>query len=106
MTLFFQFTKTSFKKISTMNASALVVFLLLFLISILAHANHIATTGVNTEQQECYICHQGLDTPPDLPKIQNGFIASYCYTTFCLISALFKVNDFVQPPLRAPPLLP
>lgn len=106
MTLFFQFNKNLSKKISTMNASALVVFLLLFLISTLAHADHITTAGVNAEQQDCYICYQGLDTPPDLSKSASGFLASYCYTTFDLISVQLKINDFVQPLLRAPPLLP
>lgn len=92
------------KKISTMNVSALVVFLLVFLLSIFAHANHVAIDTLNAEQQDCYICQQSLDTPPELPKIQSEFFASYCYSTIDLVSALFKGSDFAQPQLRAPPV--
>lgn len=92
------------KNISTVNASALVVFLLLFLGSIFAHANHIASESINAEQQDCYICQLGLDSPPDLPKINNGFSANYCCSEIDIISVFFKDNDFAQPQLRAPPV--
>lgn len=88
-----------------MNASALVVILLLFLYSVFVHANHIATESINAEQQDCYICQQALDTTPDLPIIQHRFIASYSYSEIGIISVFFKDYDFSQPQLRAPPVI-
>ena len=88
-----------------MNALALMVFLLIFLISTLAHADHIATQATNAELQECYICHQGIDTPPELPQVQTPFIASYHVSVYEVVTAQFKVNSFVHPQLRAPPVV-
>jgi len=88
---------------STMNAIALMVFVLLFLMSTLVHADHLIEQSVNVEQQECYICHQGIDTPPELPNIQTPFVASYCLCIDKGVIAQFTVSSFVQPQLRAPP---
>lgn len=87
-----------------MNALALMVFVLLFLLSTLTHAEHITTQANNAEQQGCYLCHQGLDTPPELPQIQTVFVASYRVNSHQTGTAQFKVNSFVQPQLRAPPV--
>lgn len=104
MALIFQRNKNTAQKISTMNASALVVFLLLFLLSTFAHANHVAKASINVEQQDCYICQQALDTTPDLPIIHHRFIVSYTYVLIDIISVLYKDNDYAQPQLRAPPV--
>ncbi|MCI2283109.1 hypothetical protein L3081_06485 [Colwellia sp. MSW7] len=104
MTLPFRSKQISAKKPSTMTALALVVFVVLLITSTFVHASHVAINDINIEQQECYICHQGLDTPPDLSLIKNDFIASYCYMVADVNSAQFKVNTFVQPHLRAPPV--
>jgi len=88
-----------------MNALALMVAVLFFLTSTLVHADHIATHAINAEQQECYICHQGLDTPSELPQVKSLFVASYCNSLFEAITAQNKVNYFVQPQLRAPPVI-
>jgi len=87
----------------TMNAIALMAFLLLFLTSTLAHADHLIEQSVNVEQQECYICHQGLDTPSELPTIQTPVVTSLYLSVVKVVSAGFKLNSFVQPQLRAPP---
>jgi len=105
MALLSQLNKETSKKLTTTNALTLVVFVLFFLTSILVHADHLATQATNVEQQECYICHQGLDTPPELPQVKNLFIASYCNNSYQTITAQFKANNFVQPQLRAPPVL-
>lgn len=98
-----QLNKDLLKKLSATNALALVVFVLFFLTSNIVHANHIAIQNSSVEQQECYICHQGLDTPPELPQIQHDFIAIYSSNLFEVVSTEFKVSSFVQPQLRAPP---
>ncbi len=110
MTLFSQLSfsqanKKEFKTLATMNALALIVFLFVFFISTVAHASHIAIQPINAESQECYICHQGLDAAPELPQVQTVFIPSYSVTPNKAVIAQFKVNSFVQPQLRAPPVV-
>ena len=100
---FFQRNKKVAEQISTMNARALMVFLLLFLVSTLVHADHLIEQGTNVEQIECYLCHQGIDTPPELPSVQLASIVSYCSPVQAALSIVFKRNYFVQPQLRAPP---
>lgn len=96
---------TAANKLTAMNAIALMVFVLLFLTSTLVHADHI-TEAINVEQQECHICHQGIDTPPELPHVQAFFGASYNANIYDVVTAQFKVDDFLQPQLRAPPVVP
>lgn len=103
MTIYFQLKKESSDKKITMNAFALVVFLLLFLTSSLVHADHIATYSTNAEQQECYICHQGLDNPPKVAQINLPFVTGYGQHVCDAIQVNFKLNFFVLPQLRAPP---
>jgi len=98
-------TNTELKKSATMNALAVMVFALFFLTSTLVHADHIATHAINAEQPECYICHQGIDTPTELPQVNSIFVASYCNNLFEAITAQSKVNYFIQPQLRAPPVI-
>lgn len=108
MTLSFHTAKAAVKAATksklTMNALVSMVFLL-FLTSTLVHANHLIEIDQSThlEQQECFVCHQGIDTPPELPQIQHHAIARYYFTLFKTITAAFKANVFVQPQLRAPP---
>ena len=109
MTVFLQFSfaqanKKESKKTLTMNALALMVFVLLFFTSTLVHADHLIEQTTDVEQSECYICHQGVDTPPELPTVQIIFVASYCHNSYNAVTAQFKVNNFVQPQLRAPPV--
>jgi hypothetical protein len=104
MTPITSLTKVRLKKNKTTNALALVVFLLFFLTSTLSHANHIVSDVVHAEQQECYICHQGLDTPPEFPEINQLFIANYGTKLFKIVIVQLKANNFIQPPLRAPPV--
>ena len=87
----------------TMNAIALMAFVLLFLTSTLAHADHLIEQSINVEQQECYICHQGLDTPSELPTIQTPVVINLYLSVVKVVTADFKLNSFVQPQLRAPP---
>ena len=87
-----------------MNVLTLMVFVLFFLTSTLVHADHLATQAINAEQQECYICHQGIDTPPELPQVKNLFVASDSNNAYQAVTTQFKVNSFVLPQLRAPPV--
>lgn len=105
MTQISQFTNETAKKITATNVLALVVFLLFFLSSTLVHANHIVAEAIHAEQQECYICHQGIDNPPELPQIKNLFVASYNNKFFQLVSTQCKVSNYILPPLRAPPIV-
>lgn len=100
---FFHVSKKASKQTINMNALALMVFLLLFLASTLVHANHLIAQATNVEASECYICHQGLDTPSDLPTIQFLLTVGYPLKSDEIVSALFKVTYFVYPQLRAPP---
>jgi len=103
MMLLFLVNKNSSNKLITMNALALVVFVLLFLTSTLVHADHLTDHSLSSEQQECYICHQGIDTPPELPQIRFHYVASYNLKLQKVTIVHGKVNDFMQPQLRAPP---
>ena len=104
MTPFYLFKKVTPQKLVTMNALALVVFVLFFLTSTLVHADHIASHGTNAEQQECYICHQGLDTPSGLLQPKVSSITSYFHCSYAIITTHFRGSYFVQPQLRAPPI--
>jgi len=88
----------------TMSAIALMAFLLLFLTSTLAHADHLIEQSVNVEQQECYICHQCVDTPPEQPQVQVVAVTSYQLKPQKILTVTFKASGFVQPQLRAPPI--
>lgn len=103
MTLFSQVNKNATKKLTTMNALAFVVFVLLLLTSTLVHADHSTEHSLSFEQQECSICHQGVDTPPELPQIRIHPVTSYNFKTPQVTTIHCKVNDFIQPQLRAPP---
>ena len=87
-----------------MNALALMFFLLLFLMSTLAHADHLTTHVISAEQQECTLCHQGIDTPPELLKTKINFVVSYHIHPQKITVFQAKTHYFVQPQLRAPPL--
>lgn len=92
------------KNITTMNAIALMVFLLLFLTSTLVHAQHIAVNSDIVEQQECHICYHSSDMPPVFPEIQVCTAHHYMLDVNQYTATLTKTNNFVQPPLRAPPV--
>ena len=97
--------EAALKQPKYMRAIALMFFLLFFLTSNLVHADHLIEQATQVEQSECYICHQGLDTPPKLPQVQAPFINSY-YLASCEESTVqFKRSSFVQPQLRAPPVI-
>jgi hypothetical protein len=104
MTQFTPLEKETTKKYVTMNALALMVFVLFFLTSTLVHADHLASHTLHVDQQECYICHQGVDTPPELPQVKSPLIVSYRNSTYETLKLEFKVNYFVKPQLRAPPI--
>lgn len=95
--------KNSTDKIKTMNALVFMVFVLLFLLSTLVHADHLVEHSINAEQQECYICHQDIDTPEALSAIQVHAIYGYHLKFQKFTSAAFQVSHFILPPLRAPP---
>jgi hypothetical protein len=101
---FFNTNKKASTQITTMNVIALMVFVLLFLLSTLAHADHLAEQTTNVEQSECYICHQGLDTPPELPQVQLLSITHYFFTPKPIVTTGLKASYFVKPQLRAPPV--
>ncbi len=108
MTLPVSFLKTSkdpLNNLTTMKAIALMVFLLLFLTSVLAHADHLVFQETTVEQQDCHICNQGIDTPPELPKIQAIAVNRYTLITSQLTTTKFTVNYFVLPPSRGPPFV-
>ena len=106
MTLSFQrsFLKVKANTSKNMNALALMTFVLLFFFSSLVHASHLFEQSINVEQQECHICHQGVDTPPEQPQVQVVAVTSYQLKPQKILTVEFKVNGFVQPQLRAPPI--
>jgi len=87
-----------------MNALALMVIVLLFLTSTLVHADHLTEHSLSSEQQECYICLQGVDTSPELPQIRFHYVASYNLKLQKVTRVHGKVSHFIQPQLRAPPI--
>lgn len=87
----------------TKNALALLVVLLLFLLSTLVHATHLTDELNHEEQQTCYICHQGIDTPPELPKIQISLASNISNEIYVEVTPFFDTNSYFLPLLRAPP---
>ena len=96
-------SKSTTNNIKTMNAIALMVFVLLFLTSILAHADHLTDNNTTIEQQNCQLCNQGIDTPPEESLVQAIVITRYTSFISQVIINDFLPNQFVQPLLRAPP---
>lgn len=96
-------TKSTTNNLTTMNAAAFMVLVLLFLTSMLAHADHLLDENTIIEQQHCQFCNQGIDTPPEETLAQVAAIA--CYSPFIsqISNTDFLPSQFVQPPLRAPP---
>ena len=88
-----------------MKASALMVFLLLFLTSVIAHAEHLVFQEITVEQQDCHICNQGIDSPPELPKIKAVAVTRFDFVTSTEFTQKLLLNDFIQPPSRAPPVI-
>ncbi|PHR83522.1 MAG: hypothetical protein COA59_11925 [Colwellia sp.] len=86
-----------------MKAIALMVFVLLFLTSVLAHADHLIDQSTAIEQQDCQLCNQGIDTPPDLPQVKASIVTHGVFFTITVTTAEFSFSQFVQPLLRAPP---
>jgi len=93
----------------TMSNFLLVVFLLCFLQSSLAHAEHF-TDHFNeqlptVEFQDCHTCHQGMDAPPALLSLQWLSASGYYFIVSSNSSTQLIQPQFVQPLLRAPPVI-
>jgi len=88
-----------------MKAIALMVFLLLFLISVLAHAEHLVQQNTTIEQQDCHICSQGIDTPPKLLQRKTTNFTLYNLVVLKEKVIQTTLSYFVQPPSRAPPYI-
>lgn len=88
-----------------MKAIALMVFLLVFLTSILVHADHLLDQKTIVEQQDCHLCTQGIDTPRELPQVQAAVVTRYNPFFTLLTTTNFTRKLFIQPPLRAPPFI-
>jgi hypothetical protein len=88
-----------------MTATALMVVMFLFLTSLIAHAEHLATPKSIVEQQNCQLCKQEIDTPLELLVIQ--VVLDTCYNPFVakVTTVEFIFSQFIQPFLRAPPLI-
>lgn len=86
-----------------MKASALMVFLLLFLTSVLAHAEHLVLQETAIEQQDCQLCNKGIDTPPALLLIKAKSVTQYTNARAKEVTIEFALSYFIQPPSRAPP---
>ncbi len=99
-----QVNKSSINNLATMNTLVFMVFVLLFTTSMLVHADHLIEQATDVEQSECYICHQGIDKPPQLPLIQTHSVISYGFHLYIAVSAAFQDKYFVLPQLRAPPI--
>jgi len=102
---FLQTSKSTTNNLTTMKAIALMVFLLLFLVSTLAHADHLASQVTAIDQQDCHICNQGIDTPPELPQVYAIIVTRYNLVTEAIATTDFSLNYFVKPPSRAPPFI-
>ncbi len=101
--MFVELNKKAVNKRKNMNALASMFFLLFFLTSVFTHAQHLTEQAITVEQQECHICHQGIDLPPELPQTLPLCGVSYDDNSYQVISNQFKANYFVNPQLRAPP---
>lgn len=86
-----------------MRATAFMVFVLFFLTSVVAHADHLVDQRTTVEQQSCQLCNQGIDTPSEVPQVQATVVTRYNSYTPQVTTTEFPPSQFVQPPLRAPP---
>ena len=100
---FVESSQTSQHNLTTMKAIALMVFLLCFLTSTFAHAEHLVAQDNIAEQQDCQLCNQGIDTPPDIPQLKETVVTRYNVFAAIVTTADFTSTQFIQPPLRAPP---
>lgn len=89
--------------LTNMKAVALMVFLLLFLTSVIAHAEHLVFQDTTLEQQDCQLCNHGIDTPPDLLKIKMLGVTRYYFVISKAIATKYTPGYFIIPPSRAPP---
>lgn len=89
--------------LTTMKAVALMVFLLLFLTSVITHAEHLVFHDTTLEQQDCKLCNHGVDTPPDLLKIKALGITRYYFVVSKVKATKHTPDYFINPPSRAPP---
>ena len=108
MTVFSNFSfsptsKSTTNNLTTMKAIALMVFLLLFLSSTLAHADHLASKAIAIEQQDCHLCNQGIDNPAKSPKVHAIINTRYNLVIQAIVTTDFSLSNFVKPLLRAPP---
>lgn len=88
-----------------MKATALMVFVLLFLTSVIAHADHLVVQEITIEQQDCQLCNQGIDSPSALSQVKAAVVSRYSLFTAKVTITEFMLSQFVQPPLRAPPFI-
>jgi len=88
-----------------MKASALMVFLLLFLTSVIAHAEHLVFQDITAEQQDCHICNQGIDNPPELPQVKAFAVTRFDFVSFKESTQQLLLKGFFQPLSRAPPII-
>lgn len=86
-----------------MRAIALMIFVLLFLMSIIAHADHLTDQRTTVEQKNCQLCNQGVDTPPEHPHVKAIVVTRYNSFISQTTKTDFPPSQFIQPPLRAPP---
>ncbi len=89
----------------SISAYATMLFVLLFLASSLAHADHLFDVTSIAEQQECHICHQGIDAPPELSQFEFNITSIYSYISSKIAVVVVNKLYFIQPQLRAPPSL-
>mgnify|MGYP003384579154 FL=1 len=86
-----------------MRAIALMVFVLFFLTSVVAHADHLVEQRTTVEQQSCQLCNQEIDTPFEVLQVQARIVTRYNSYAAQVTTTEFPPSQFVQPPLRAPP---
>ncbi|KGJ95259.1 hypothetical protein [Colwellia psychrerythraea] len=84
-----------------------VLTLLLFCATLFVHSEHYAQVEfdayASSEQHDCNLCQQGIDTPPSPIKLYPLSSGVINYDKTRIIKPGLPSPAYVYPPLRAPP---
>ena len=81
-----------------------LILLMACLCSFASHAQHVDLVLDFNETQQCPLCQNIIDSPPDL--LLSVLPQSICYDFLVnpVVSCCFTPSAYPRPPLRAPPL--
>lgn len=90
-------------KAKSINAITLLAFLLAFFL----HSQHIASDNIEhgsvADYQNCHICQQGIDSPPESIQLIESTGNYFLLHTPYFFEYVNSISSYALPQLRAPP---